>query len=124
MSAGRPALSLGDEGVQLVHLQRPEVSFLLALRRQGGCGQIGGGGVDPVGDRLRVDTQVPGDAPEVGAVHIQLERLAAHGQVMALRLGRGRMGAPAVAVLAAGGAGFVPAGTVLFGGCPAGGADQ
>lgn len=79
------------------------------------------GGVHPVGDALRVEPKMPGDAPQVGAVHIQLQALAAHGQVVALRLWLRGIGAPAVAALAPQGAGGVLAGTMLFGGLTAGG---
>jgi len=79
----------------------------------GGAGRLAAGGVHPVGDALRVEPKMPGDAPQVGAVHTQLQGLAAHGQVVALRLWLGGIGA---AALAPQGAGGVLAGTMLFGG--------
>lgn len=81
-------------------------------------------GIDPVGNALGVDRKVPGDAPEVGAVHIEFERLTAHRSVIAVRFGFGRIGASAVAALAAQGAGGVFAGTMLFGGGSTGRAGQ
>ncbi len=64
-------------------------------------GQIGGGGIDPVGDGLRIDPQMPGDAPQVSTVHIELQGLAAQIESVAVVFRLGCIGAPAVSAFAA-----------------------
>ena len=121
-STGKPALFLGDERVEFIEFQRLDTWLPLTFLGQRRSGEVGGGGVDPAGDTLRVDAQVSCDAPEVGAVHIEFEGLATHRKVVAFGFWGGRVGAPAVTTLAAQGAGRVLAGAVLFGRCPASGA--
>ena len=113
---------MGDERVEFIEFQRLDTWLPLTFLGQRRSGEVGGGGVDPAGDTLRVDAQVSCDAPEVGAVHIEFEGLATHRKVVAFGFWGGRVGAPAVTTLAAQGAGRVLAGAVLFGRCPASGA--
>lgn len=97
-----------DEGVQLVQLQR--LDGLLALAGRGRWGDVGRGLVHPVGDALRVDRQQSGNPLEVHPIHVHLERPAADRQVVGVPLHLGRVGAPAVAALAAQGSARVGAG--------------
>ena len=121
---GKLALFLGHECVQLVEFEHFDARFLLTLFRRGRGGDIGRGGIDPVGDGLRIDPQMPGDASQVGTVYIELEGLAAQIESVAVVFRLGRIGAPAVSAFAAQGAGGVFAGAMLFGGFAARGTSQ
>ena len=114
---------MADPGVDFVKFQGLDVVAAALGQGRRRRRQAGGSFVHPVDDGLVVHAQMSCDAPEVGAVHIQLEGSLAAGQFVAFLVGCGRIGAVAVLALDARAAAVVLAGFVLAGGFGAGRAD-
>ena len=109
---------MGDERVKLIEFHRVYGRFRGPLGRGRRRRKASGGLVDPVDDGLVVDFQMSCDAPEVHAVHVELEGLTTQDEVIAMLFGSGRVGTPAVLALAPCSAAEVGSGLMLLSGFP------